>query len=56
MTTTSSSSTPTAAGTAAEEEVRAVLAEYVEAHARRDAEAILSFFTDGAARYNLAPP
>jgi ketosteroid isomerase-like protein len=54
--TTTTSSTPTPAGPTAEEEVRAVLAEYVEAHARRDAEAIFSFFTDGAARYNLAPP
>jgi ketosteroid isomerase-like protein len=54
--TTTSSSTPTTAGPAAEGEVRAVLAEYVEAHARRDAEAILAFFADGAARYNLAPP
>jgi ketosteroid isomerase-like protein len=52
---TTTSSTPTTAGTA-EAQVRAVLAQYVEAHARRDAEAILGFFTDGAARYNLAPP
>jgi ketosteroid isomerase-like protein len=63
MTTTSSSSSTsstssrtTTDGGAPEAEVRAVLAEYVEAHARRDPEAILAFFADGAARYNLAPP
>jgi uncharacterized protein (TIGR02246 family) len=53
MTTTTSS---TSAGGTAEADVRAVLAEYAEAHARRDPEAILSFFTDDAVRYNLAPP
>jgi ketosteroid isomerase-like protein len=52
MTTTSTSTTiPTA-----EAEVRAVLEEYADAYARRDAEAILAFFAGGATRYDLAPP
>ena len=54
MTTTTSSRS--AATRTAEAEIRAVLAEYVEAHARRNAESILGFFMDGAVRYNLAPP
>ena len=59
MTTTAGTSTSSTSSTAtgsAEAGVRAVLAQYVEAHARRDPEAILAFFADGAARYNLAPP
>ncbi|WP_433781341.1 YybH family protein [Actinomycetospora sp. CA-101289] len=36
--------------------VREVLAEYVAAHAARDAERILACFTDDAVRYTLAPP
>jgi ketosteroid isomerase-like protein len=54
MTTTSSTS-PVASRTA-ETEVRAVLAEHADAHARRDAAAVLAVFADGAARYMLAPP
>jgi ketosteroid isomerase-like protein len=37
-------------------DVRAVLAEYVAAHAARDAGRILAPFTDDAVRYTLAPP
>lgn len=55
ITSTSPDNTSTATGTA-EAEVRAVLAAYVDAHARRDAESILGVFTDGATRYDLAPP
>jgi uncharacterized protein (TIGR02246 family) len=51
MTTTSSTSTSTA-----EAQVRAVLEEYTDAYARRDAEAILAVFAEGATRYDLAPP
>jgi ketosteroid isomerase-like protein len=36
--------------------VRDVLAEYVAAHAARDAHRILAPFTDHAVRYTLAPP
>jgi ketosteroid isomerase-like protein len=58
MTATSSPTTgsTTMADATADAQVRAVLAEYVEAYARRDPEAILAFFADDAARYNLAPP
>jgi ketosteroid isomerase-like protein len=43
--------------TAAEQAgIRAVLAEYVAAHADRDADRILAAFTDDAVRYTLAPP
>jgi ketosteroid isomerase-like protein len=36
--------------------IRAVLDEYVAAHAGRDAERIVAVFTDDAVRYTLAPP
>ena len=36
--------------------VRGVLAEYVAAHAARDAQRILAVFTADAVRYTLAPP
>jgi ketosteroid isomerase-like protein len=36
--------------------IRAVLAEYVAAHADRDADRILAPFTADAVRYTLAPP
>jgi ketosteroid isomerase-like protein len=36
--------------------IRAVLDEYVAAHAGRDADRILAVFTDDAVRYTLAPP
>lgn len=36
--------------------IRAVLDEYVAAHAGRDADRILGAFTDDAVRYTLAPP
>jgi uncharacterized protein (TIGR02246 family) len=39
-----------------EDAVRAVLDEYVAAHASRDADRILAVFTDDAVRYTLAPP
>ena len=48
---------PSPEDTAAETDgVRAVLAEYVAAHAARDADRILAVFTDDAVRYTLAPP
>ena len=40
----------------AQADVRAVLTEYVAAHAARDADRILAVFTDDAVRYTLAPP
>lgn len=44
-------------GPAAEQAgIRAVLDEYVAAHADRDADHILAAFTDDAVRYTLAPP
>jgi ketosteroid isomerase-like protein len=55
MTTTSASTShSTSAGT--EADVRAVLDQYVAAHAARDADAILAAYADGAVRYALAPP
>jgi ketosteroid isomerase-like protein len=56
MTTTSSNpSRATGTGTA-EAEVRAVLEEYTDSYARRDAEGIIAAFAQGATRYDLAPP
>jgi ketosteroid isomerase-like protein len=48
--------TTTTTRTTSEAAVRAVLEEYSGAYARRDPEAILAFFADGAARFDLAPP
>jgi ketosteroid isomerase-like protein len=41
---------------AAQDDIRAVLAEYAAAHADRDADRILGAFTADAVRYTLAPP
>ena len=37
-------------------QVARVLERYAEAYRRRDAAAVLAFFSDGAVRYDLAPP
>ncbi len=39
-----------------EAQVRALLEQHTDAHARRDAAAILAVFAPGATRYDLAPP
>lgn len=54
--TTTTSTTGTSAQTSAQDDVRAVLQEYADAYARRDAAGVLAFFPDGAARFDLAPP
>ncbi len=50
------SMTSTTTTTTSEAQVRALLAQHVDAHARRDPAGILAVFAPGAARFDLAPP
>ncbi len=56
MTSMTSTSTTSTSTSTSEAQVRALLAEHVDAHARRDPAGILAVFAPGAARYDLAPP